>query len=81
MAKDYEYVNHPSHYGGADNPYECIKVIEGWGLDKNFDLGTAVRYIRRAGEKPANTMVQDLKKAVWYINREIEKIESRKIEE
>ena len=70
----YEYVQHPSHYGGEDNPYECIKVIEAWGLDKNFDLGTAVRYICRAGSKPDNPVLQDLEKAAWYLNREIEKL-------
>ena len=73
--KPYEYVDHPSHYGGEDNPYECIKVIEAWGLDKNFDLGTAVRYICRAGEKPDNPTLQDLKKARWYLDREIQKLE------
>lgn len=75
--QSYEYVNHPSHYGGEDNPYECIKVIEAWGLDKNFDLGTAVRYICRAGEKPDNPTLQDLKKARWYLDREIQKMEKR----
>ena len=75
--KPYEYVDHPSHYGGEDNPYECIKVIEAWGLDKNFDLGTAVRYICRAGEKPNNPTLQDLKKARWYLDREIQKLEKR----
>lgn len=71
----YEYVDHPSHYGGEDDPYECIKVIEAWGLDKNFDLGTALRYICRAGEKPDNPVLQDLKKARWYLDREIKKLE------
>lgn len=76
--KQYEYVDHPSHYGGEDNPYECIKVIEAWGLDKNFDLGTAIRYICRAGEKPDNPVLQDLKKARWYLDREIQKLEEKK---
>lgn len=70
----YEYVEHPSHYGG-DTTYECIKVIEAWGLDKNFDLGTAIRYICRAGNKPENPTLQDLKKAAWYLQREIDKLE------
>jgi hypothetical protein len=42
-------VNHPSHYGGADNPYEAIKVIEAWSL--GFCLGNAIKYISRAGKK------------------------------
>lgn len=73
----YEYVENPPHYGGKDNPYECIKVIEAWGLDKNFDLGTAIRYICRAGEKPDNPVLQDLKKARWYLDREIKKLEEK----
>lgn len=42
-------VNHPSHYGGADNPYEAIKVVEAWDL--GFCLGNTVKYISRAGKK------------------------------
>ena len=38
-----EMVNHPSHYGGADNPYEAIKVIEAWEAD--FNIGTTLRYL------------------------------------
>lgn len=66
-------VNHPQHYGGKDNPYETIKVIEAWGLDKNFNLGNAVKYISRADKKDKN--VEDLKKARWYLDREISKLE------
>jgi phosphatidylserine/phosphatidylglycerophosphate/cardiolipin synthase-like enzyme len=62
-------VNHPPHYGGADNPYEAIKVIEAWGL--GFCLGNAVKYISRAGKK-TDPALQDLKKARWYIDREIQ---------
>jgi hypothetical protein len=60
-------VNHPVHYGGADNPYEAIKVIEAWQLD--FCLGNAVKYISRAGKKDRTKMVEDLEKAIWYIKR------------
>lgn len=70
MDNNYEYVNHPSHYGGKDNVYECIKVIDAWNL--NFCLGTAVRYICRAGQKPDNPDIQDLEKAIWYLQHEIE---------
>lgn len=61
-------VNHPPHYGGADNPYEAIKVIEAWKL--NFNLGNSVKYIARAEHK--GSALQDLKKARWYLDREIE---------
>lgn len=62
-----EAINHPIHYGG-DTPYEAIKVIEAWGL--GFNLGNTVKYIARAEHKGAT--IQDLEKAAWYLNREIE---------
>ena len=65
-----EQVNHPSHYGGVDNPYEAIKVIDAWNLD--FCLGNVVKYISRAGKKGNNSAEQDLKKALWYLEHEIE---------
>tara|TARA_R100000322_G_scaffold99857_1_gene63274 strand:+ start:535 stop:774 length:240 start_codon:yes stop_codon:yes gene_type:complete len=65
-----EMVNHPNHYGGETNPYEAIKVIEAWDL--GFNLGNTVKYISRAGKK-TNTL-EDLEKASWYINREINKL-------
>lgn len=67
-----EAVDHPSHYGGADNPYEAIKVIEAWGL--GFCLGNVIKYISRAEHKGAT--VQDLEKAAWYLKREIERKKS-----
>lgn len=66
-----EKVNHPLHYGG-DTTYEVIKVLEAWGLDKSFCLGNTVKYIARAGKK-GNT-IEDLEKALWYLNREITKL-------
>jgi len=59
-------INHPPHYGG-DTPTEPIKVIEAWGL--NFHLGSAVKYIARAGKKGSEE--EDLRKAVWYIQRHL----------
>ena len=44
-----EQVEHPEHYGGKDNLYEAIKVIDAWGL--GFSLGNTVKYISRAGKK------------------------------
>lgn len=66
-----EQVNHPAYYGGADNPYEAIKVIEAWEL--GFCLGNTVKYISRAGKK--DNVLQDLKKARWYLDREINNLE------
>jgi len=64
-------VHHPQHYGGKDNVYEAIKVIDAWGLD--FALGNAVKYISRAGKKTDNAL-EDLEKAKWYICHAIEKL-------
>lgn len=63
-----EAVNHPSYYktGGI----EAIDVIEAWNLD--FCLGNTVKYIARCGKK-SDKVVEDLKKAAWYLNREIER--------
>ena len=66
-----EQVNHPAHYGGEDDPYEAIKVIEAWEL--GFNLGSAVKYLSRAGRKPGAPYLQDLEKAAFYLQREIEK--------
>lgn len=65
-------VNHPSHYGGVNNPHEAIKVIDAWNL--GFCLGNTLKYIARAGKK--NNDLEDLKKARWYLNHEIEKLET-----
>lgn len=68
-----ETVNHPVHYGGGNNPYEVIKVIEAWNLD--FHLGNTLKYIARAGVKNADTELEDLKKALWYLQRKIKQYE------
>jgi hypothetical protein len=69
-----EAVNHPAHYGGADDPYEVIKVIEAWKL--GFHLGNCVKYIARAGKKADR--LEDLRKAAWYLNRVIARLEGQK---
>ena len=63
-------VDHPAHYGGEDNPYEAIKVIEAWDL--GFCLGNTVKYISRAGKK--GDIVEDLEKARWYLDRELARL-------
>jgi hypothetical protein len=68
-----EQVNHPNHYGGEDNTYESIKVIEAWDLD--FHIGNTVKYISRAGKKGTDQELQDLKKALWYLERKIKNLE------
>lgn len=63
-----ETVDHPSYYktGGI----EAIDVIEAWNLD--FCLGNTIKYISRAGRK-SDKVLEDLQKAAWYLNREIER--------
>ena len=63
-------VNHPSHY--TDGKIEVIDFIEQKNL--NFHRGNAVKYIARAGKKDPAKEVEDLRKAVWYLNREIERL-------
>lgn len=70
-----EAVDHPAHYGGADNPYEAIKIIE--ALELGFCLGNTVKYIARAGKKASEAELQDLKKARWYLDREIQRLEGK----
>ena len=67
-----EVVDHPDYYktGGI----EAIDVIEAWGL--GFNLGNVVKYIARAGRKTADSL-QDLRKAAWYLDREIKRINSK----
>ena len=59
-------VNHPQHYTSHPSGIECIQVVEHMG----FCLGNAIKYIWRADMKNG---IEDLEKAVWYLNREIEK--------
>jgi len=67
----HDQVDHPPHYGGKDDPYEAIKVIDAWGL--GFCLGNTVKYINRAGKK--GSALEDLKKARWYLDHAIERLE------
>lgn len=71
----------PNHYKSV-NGYEVIDIIEYFEL--NFSRGNAIKYLLRAGRKPeegydmADKEVEDLKKAAWYINREVDRIQKRR---
>ena len=69
--------DHPSHYGGADNPYEAIKVLHEWGLDKDAYLWNTGKYLSRAGHKDGNSLLQDLTKARWYLDYKIRLLEEQ----
>lgn len=66
-------VAHPSYYNTGK--FEVIEVIHDWKL--GFDLGNAVKYIARAGRKDPAKTIEDLKKAIFYINDEIKRLEAK----
>jgi hypothetical protein len=70
-----ESVNHPIHYGG-DVTHEVWKCLRDWGLEKDALLWNAVKYIARAGKKDPGRLVEDLKKAQWYLTKRIEALEA-----
>lgn len=61
----------PDYYN--DTKIAPIDVIEDWDLD--FCLGSALKYIKRAGKKDNNPSVQDLNKVIWYVKRRIQELE------
>lgn len=63
-------VSHPKHYTSHPSGVECIAVTEHF----NFNLGNAIKYIWRAGLKNADALT-DLKKAQWYVEREIARLQ------
>ena len=65
-----EFVDHPDHYNKGS--IEVIDFIEDWEF--NFNRGSAIKYICRAGIKDPNKEMEDLEKVIWYIQREIELI-------
>lgn len=73
-AKPEDAVNHPKHYNSDPSGIECIQVTE----HRNFCIGNALKYLWRAGLKDeagnAKKHAEDLQKAIWYIQREIERI-------
>lgn len=64
-------VNHPPHYTQDPSGVECIEITR----HRNFNIGNAIKYLWRAGLKDGNSDIQDLKKAVWYIEDEIKRLE------
>ena len=66
-----DLVNHPPHYGSHPSGVECITITEHY----NFNVGNAIKYLWRAGLKDGVDPVEDLKKAAWYVNREIERLQ------
>jgi len=64
---DNDPVNHPQHYTAHPSGVECIQVVEHMG----FCIGNAIKYLWRADLK--GDAIEDLRKAAWYVQREIER--------
>jgi hypothetical protein len=64
-------VNHPKHYNSHPSGVECITVAE----HMPFNVGNAIKYLWRADHKNG---LEDLRKAAWYVNREIERLEKQR---
>ena len=69
-ARRREMVNHPDHYRPSNSKYEAIDVIEDWNL--GFSDGNALKYICR--HKFKDNPVEDIKKAIWYLERHLEQL-------
>jgi hypothetical protein len=69
MTQETDIVNQPLHYKSHPSGVECIQITE----HMNFCLGNAIKYIWRAGLK-SNSEIEDLRKARWYIDREIQRL-------
>ena len=65
-----EEIDHPKHYNSHPSGVECVDVVEHF----NFNIGNAVKYLWRSDHKGAR--LDDLKKAAWYIAREIHRLEN-----
>jgi len=68
-----EKINHPKHYNEHPSGIECITIARWF----NFNLGNVIKYIWRVGLKPGEDDIDELKKALFYLNDEIEKLDSQ----
>jgi hypothetical protein len=73
----YEKVDRPAHYNGKNGVITVIDIIEDYDL--GFSLGNVIKYGLRAGRKPGEDGLDDLKKARWYLDREIQRIQQEKV--
>lgn len=75
-----DMVNSPKHYTSHPSGIECIEITRHY----DFDIGNAIKYLWRAGLKadsnmnPVDKQIQDLEKAIWYINDEIKQLKQKK---
>ena len=64
-------INHPPHYNNHPSKIECIEIVQ----HHDFCVGNAIKYLWRAGLKDSQATVEDLRKAIWYIERKIKLLE------
>ena len=72
----HEAVNHPKHYNSHPSGIECIEIVR----HHNFNTGNAIKYLWRNGLKDGNTSIQDLRKAIWYLKDEIDRLDKPSVE-
>lgn len=68
--KGVDNVNHPQHYTSDPSGIECIEITR----HRNFNIGNAIKYLWRNGLKDSDSQIQDLEKAIWYIQDEINRL-------
>ena len=67
-----DMVNHPPHYTSDPSGVECIDIVR----HRNYNIGNAIKYLWRAGLKNEDKHIEDLKKAIFYINNEIDRLQT-----
>ena len=67
-------INNPTHYTSHPSGIECVDIAK----HHCFCIGNVFKYIWRAGLKDSTTEIEDLKKAVWYLNKKIDDLERKK---
>ena len=68
-----DIVNHPAHYTSDPSGVECLQITR----HRNFNIGNAIKYLWRAGLKDEAKVIEDLRKAIFYINDEIARLEEQ----
>jgi hypothetical protein len=72
MTNPHDPVDNPKHYTTDPSGVECIQITR----HRNYNIGNAIKYLWRAGLKDANPSTQDLRKAIFYIQDEIARLEN-----
>lgn len=76
VANEHDPVNHPSHYTSDPSGIECIQITR----HRNYNIGNAIKYLWRAGLKNEDTQLEDLAKAIFYIQDEMRRLTEKRVE-